>query len=268
MKNNRRKNIFNVFGKFFKSVGSFFLNLLFPEDLKCLFCGQDVPDFENKPFCLSCQKQLSFNNANRCMICSEPIGNEATVCDSCQKHKRNFKKAFCPFVYDGLVRSAILGFKDSNLRYKAKTFAKFIAEEINCANVKIDVVTYIPMTKKKERKRTFNQSQLLAKELAKLLDVEMLDMFEKVKDTKGQKFLSFKERQENMIGMYKLKTAKFKTNQNVLIVDDVITTCATINYCAGLINKKTKNVYACAIARNKPNFSTKWKTKSKFSNLK
>lgn len=243
-------------GLVFKKIGNGFLNMLFPENIKCVFCGTDVPNFDEKPYCEECEKVVAFNNGHKCMICSEPIGNEAIVCDNCQKHKRHFVKAFCPFVYEGIVRSTVLNYKISNRRYLAKTFAKFIAKEIEMAKVKIDAITFVPMTKKKEKDRSFNQAKLLAVELAKILKVEVRDLFVKAKDGKGQKFSSFKERQENMIGMYELKKGeKLRKDETILIVDDVITTCATINYCSGLLEKKVKNVYVAAIARNKLKFS-------------
>lgn len=249
MKQNFKEKMKNVC----KNIVKWWNDLLFPENYKCIFCGTDIPDFENKPYCNECEKVLTFNNKNRCIICDEPIDNEATVCDSCQKHKRYFKKAFCPFVYEGIVRSAILGYKDDNQRYKAKTFAKFIVDEIVKCNVKIDAITYIPLTIKKEKRRSFNQAKLLAEEIGKILNVEVISAFNKERDDKEQKFSSYRERQEKMKGLYTLNHVSFKKDQNVLIVDDIITTCATVNYCAGLISKKVENVYVCAIARNKLN---------------
>ena len=143
------------FKDFFIMVGRFISKIFFPDNIKCIFCNADVADFENKPYCDECQKELPFNNQNKCQICSEPIGNEATVCDSCQKHKRSFKKAFCPFVYDGKVRSAILAYKDSNKRYMAKPFAKFIANEIVLSGIKIDLISYVPLSNKKLKKRGY-----------------------------------------------------------------------------------------------------------------
>ena len=115
------------------------------------------------------------------------------------------------------------------------------------------MITYIPLTPKKERKRGFNQAKLLADEIGKILNVEVVSVFNKERDDKEQKFSSYRERQEKMKGLYSLKSVAFKKEQNVLIVDDIITTCATVNYCAELISKKVKNVYVCAIARNKLN---------------
>lgn len=239
------------FKRFWIKVENVIDKILFPSDIKCIFCGNDVPNFDEKPYCEDCEKDIVFNIGHRCIICDEPIDNEATVCDNCQKHKRYFKRAFCPFVYGGVVRTAVLGYKDSNHRYKAKTFAKFIVDRINASNVKFDAVTFIPLTKKKEKMRTFNQSKLLANEIGKLLDVEVVDLFEKEKDSVGQKFLNYKQRQENMLGMYKLRPVKLRKDSKILIVDDIITTCATVNYCASLLSKKVGSVYVCAIARNK-----------------
>lgn len=250
-----KNKIFLKVGKIFKKVGCGFMNMLFPEDIKCLFCGTDVPDFENKPYCEECEKVIAFNNGHRCMICSEPIGNEALVCDNCQKHKRSFVKAFCPFVYSGVVRKTVLGYKSSNKRYMAKTFAKFIAKEITDAKIAISAISFVPMTKKKEKDRSFNQAKLLATEIGKLLQVEVRELFVKTKEGESQKYLNFQERQKNMVGTYALKKdAKLSKSDKLLIVDDIITTCATINYCSGLVEKKVDKVYVAAIARNKLNF--------------
>lgn len=249
-----KKKFFLKIGVFFKNVGKVFLDMLFPDNIKCLFCGTDVPDFENKPYCEECEKTVDFNDGHRCIICSEPIGNEAIVCDNCQKNKRSFVKAYCPFVYNGVVRKSVLGFKSSNKRYLARHFAKFIAKEIFEDKVEFDAIAFVPMTKKKEKERSFNQSKLLAIELGKILQVEVRELFVKTQDGESQKFLNFKERQKNMVGTYALKDgARLLSTEKILIVDDIITTCATINYLSGLIEKKVDKVYVASIARNKLN---------------
>ena len=230
-----------------KKVGKFLSNLLFPEDIKCTFCGTDIPNFEEQPFCTECEKVLPFNNGHRCEICDQPIASEAKVCDFCQAQKKNFKRAFCPFLYEGKVKNAILAYKESNQRYRAKAFAKIIVKYMG--DVQLDVITYIPMTEKKEKARTFNQSKLLAEEIGKILNLPVLSIFKKERDQKSQKESTFKERRGNMIGLYTLKKVKLNKEDNILIVDDVITTGATVGYCAGLVLPKVSKVYVCAIAR-------------------
>lgn len=248
MKSGKFKDKFKLF---FKKLGILVDKTLFPTNFRCIFCDNDIPDYENKPFCESCEKEVEFNNGNKCLICSAPIENEATICDFCQKEKPNYKKAFCPFVYSGKVRSAVLGYKDSNKRYLAQVFAKYIAKEILGSGIKIDIITYVPLSEKKRRKRGFDQAELLAEELGKLLGIVVKRLFVKNKDAKTQKFSNYKERQENMRGMYSLLGERLKKTDTILIVDDVITTGATVNYCAGLCKKKVKDVYVCSIARNR-----------------
>lgn len=239
------------FGEFLKKIGSFFSEIFFPDKIKCIFCNRDIVDFDKQPYCEDCLKEVVLNDKNRCIICDEPIENEATVCDMCQKNERFFKRAFCPFVYDGKVRKAILAYKDSNKRYLSKPFAKLIADRLGESGVAIDYVTYVPLSKKKQSRRGFDQAKLLAEEIAKELGVECKCLFEKIKDVKMQKLSSFKERQENTIGMFKLAGQKLSRKDNVLVVDDIITTCATINACCKLIHKRVSNVYVASIARNK-----------------
>ena len=133
----------------------------------------------------------------------------------------------------------------------AKSFAKFIAAEVKSSSVKIDYVTYTPLTEKKKKKRGFDQAELLATYVAEELGCDCVKLFEKTRDGKTQKKLTYKERQENMVGMYKLLPHKFHRTDSVLIVDDIITTGATIDACAKLICKRVENVYVAAVARNK-----------------
>lgn len=227
--------------------------LMFPDDIKCIFCGDDIQDFYEKPYCQHCEKELKFNNGHRCLVCDTPIEGEEQLCYHCKNEKKNFVKAFCPFIYEGKVKNSVLAYKDSNRRYMAKGFAILIANRILESEVKIDKITYIPMTKKKERERSFNQSKLLAEEIGKILDIPVLSFFNKEKDVKGQKYLTYKERRESIIGMYTLKPVRLKKSENVLIVDDVITTTSTINYCAGLIYSGVNNIFVCGIARTNIN---------------
>lgn len=229
-------------------IKNFWNNLMFPDDIKCIFCGKDILNFYNKPFCDECEKAIPFNSGRRCKICDTPIKSEATVCDYCQKKKHNFVKAFCPFRYEGKVKNLVLAYKFQNKRYLAKAFAISITNYMTEKD--FDYITFVPLTKKKEKERTFNQSKLLAEEIGKILNIPVIDCFEKVRDEeKDQKLLTFAERQKNIAGLYRLKKIPFKKTDKILIVDDIITTCATVGYVSGLLKPKVDKVFACAIAR-------------------
>lgn len=322
---NKTSKIFKKFKSFLAKSKEFFCNLVFPENIKCAFCNTDIPNFDEVPYCENCAKTLPFNNGHRCEICDLPIDNEAKVCDFCQNQPRTFRRAFCPFVYQDQVRSAILAYKDSNRRYLAKPFARLIASQILQSAVRVDAVAFVPITKRKLKKRTFNQSQLLAAEIAKILDAPLVDIFEKTRESTDQKNLTYKQRREAVVDLYRLaqtpsenvkisknaifvrknqenlqnnaknltsfKNSKnfapennnqnfgisateknavsencvaencisaenknhnnqnFEKVENILIVDDIITTCATIGACSALVKNRVQNVYVCAVAR-------------------
>lgn len=237
---------------FFTKTKNIVLDALFPSNIKCILCGCDVPDFENSPICTKCLKDNVFNNTNRCIYCDNPILDDNKVCDFCREKHKTFDKAFCPFLYTKKVRSAILKLKDDNGKYLAPTFAKYMAKRIQDEKADFDIIVPVPLSKKKMTKRGYNQSQLLADELGKLLNKPVCtDLLVKIKESGVQKNLNFSQRQQNLVGTFALTDKNFVKGKTFLIVDDVMTTGATLNACASLLKHyHSSNVYVTAIARN------------------
>ncbi len=234
----------NLKTKFLK-IKDLILDALFPDKFKCIFCGKDIPsDF----ICKDCLKQDIFNEGNRCEICDTSIKEGNIVCEHCQKMKRHFKKVYSPFRYDGIVRKAILQFKSDGAKYLAKGFAEFIAQRLEVEQLEYDVIIPIPSHKKTIRKRGYNPAKVLAEELSKITSKPVVDVLYKVTQTKNQKLLNYNERQTNLENSIMLLNNSVIKNKNILLIDDIITTGATIETCAKLCNK-AKNIYACAVAR-------------------
>ena len=187
---------------------------------------------------------MPFISENRCLICSNEINNEATICDSCQKHPPHFIKLFSPFRYEGIVKKSVLNYKYDNSRYLAKGYAIILSKLLR--NLDIDFITFVPMSS--NEKRYFNHSKFLAEELSKLLKIPCVELLKKVKNTKEQKSLTFKERRENVKDVFVLN--KNIKNKRVLLVDDIATTCSTLDACAEKL--KSCVVFAVVIARNMP----------------
>ncbi len=237
LKNQKNRNFFNKI--------SIFLNkYIFPDNFKCIFCGKDVTSFFDKPYCESCEKILPFISKNSCLICSNTIKNEATICDFCQKHPPHFKRLYSPFRYEGIVKKSVLNYKYDNSRYLAKGYAIILSKLLR--NLDIDFITFVPMSS--NEKRYFNHSKFLAEELSKLLKIPCVELLKKVKNTKEQKSLTFKERRENVKDVFVLN--KNIKNKRVLLVDDIATTCSTLDACAEKL--KSCVVFAVVIARNMP----------------
>ena len=130
----------------------------------------------------------------------------------------------------------MLSFKYGEKKYLKNLLAKLMTDKYLSERFDSDVVTFVPMTKKEQRKRGYNQSELLAREIANSLSLECRPSLKKVKESPEQKSLSAKERAENLKGVFSCSDAALK-GKRVLLIDDVFTTGATANECSGVLLK-------------------------------
>lgn len=223
------------------------LDALFPSDIKCIFCGRDIPSGE---ICDYCNQEEIYNNKNRCVICDTPLKEDNIICDHCKDKKkdRHFEKLTCPFIYDDYVRKAILQFKSDGAKYLAKPFAKYIAERLEVEQIEFDIIVPVPSHKDSVKKRGYNPAFVLAQELSKVANKPVADVLYKTHKTQNQKYLDYNERQSNLENSIVLLDKSTIKDKKILIVDDIITTGATIEACAKLL-LKAKSIYGCAIAR-------------------
>lgn len=231
----------------FKKIKDYFLNALYPQRIKCLFCENELED--DYPICKECLKEDYFNDGTRCQICDLRIKEDNLICDHCKSNKPMFVKAFCPFIYKGNVRKSILKFKDDGAKYLAKPFAKFMFNRLQENNITFDIIVPVPSHKDTIKKRGYNPAKLLADEIATLSRRPVVEALVKNVKTKNQKSLNFKERHENLIDSMTLVNIDLVKGKKILLVDDVLTTGATLNYCSELMHKANE-IYVSTIARN------------------
>lgn len=231
----------------FRKIKDKFLDALYPPNIKCMFCDNELDS--DYPICHECLKNNYFNDGNRCKICDIRIKEGNIICDNCKNHKPKFEKAFCPFIYTDNVRKSILKFKSNSAKYLAKPFAKFMFDRLEKEKVNFDIIVPVPVHKDTLKKRGYNQAKLLADEISILSGKRVVEALIKTVKTDNQKSLKFKERQENLIDSMTLIDKTLVKDKVVLIVDDVLTTGATLNYCSELL-KSAKQIYVTTIARN------------------
>ena len=117
------------------------------------------------------------------------------------------------------------------------------------------VITFVPMSKKKEKRRGFNQSELIARKIIAVHPRRMHRLLEKVRDNRSQVGLGLRERGENVRGVFSALKPSFNGEKlgffnNVLLVDDVYTTGATMNECIKVLRKAgIKNIWGFTLSR-------------------
>jgi len=146
--------------------------------------------------------------------------------------------------YEGLIKELI-----QMIKYQGVTDA--IKELISLIDIKVysPYIIYVPMYIKKEKRRGFNQAEIIARELAKKSEARPISLLEKVVDTQDQTKLNKKERLENVKASFAINR-NVEGIDNVLLVDDVFTTGATIRECCKVLKKAgIKKVWGFTLAR-------------------
>ncbi|MCI6652036.1 MAG: ComF family protein [Ruminococcus sp.] len=192
----------------------------------------------------------------RCPFCKRVIKINEQCCPDCkdklpstyiENFARGGYRCVSSFPYDGVYKSAIKGFKFNNKPRRSKQFAMLMESDIRdyYRDITFDIITSVPLHRKRQRLRGYNQSQLIGKELSALLNIPYVEVLEKHKDNEIQHTLKAKYRIKNVKNAYRLIDRKLVKNKNVLVVDDIITTGCTLGECSKVIRNGGAKCVAC-----------------------
>lgn len=208
------------------------LDLFFPP--KCPYC-QKILDEPRAPVCPKCQASLPW---------LEGRAGERRVdfADGC----------WSPLAYDEVVRGAIHRYKFSRVRALGKPFAALMAR---CLSDRLpdgaDLICWAPLSKRRLRERGFDQAELLAREVGRLLSIAAVSALRKTRDTAPQSELEEESaRRANARGVYALLPGADLAGRRVVLVDDVVTSGSTLSECAALLRQGgAAQVYCLTLAR-------------------
>lgn len=147
-----------------------------------------------------------------------------------------FGKCAVPLRYEGIAREALLRFKFRGARSAAEGFGTLLAQCV--AEVlpgEFDCVTWVPVSERRRRSRGYDQSYLLARETARLWETEPLRLLEKRRHTPPQSGLGAEERRANILGAYAAVNTDAIRGARVLLIDDILTTGATLGECVRVL---------------------------------
>ena len=142
--------------------------------------------------------------------------------------------------YENIIRDKIINYKFNEKAYLYKTFAKIILKNKKIYGFlkKYDIIMCVPMHIKKKMLRGYNQSELIAKELAKKLQIEkQFNNLVKIKDTKKQSTLTKEQRKTNLKNAFQIKNSEKVKNKKVILFDDIYTTGSTVEECSKVLKR-------------------------------
>ncbi len=212
-------------------IFDYILSLIYPP--KCVFCGTVI---DKSDICEECEKTLPFTKG-------DSIYQKFPFVDKC----------ISPLYYKDYVRRAVLRFKFAGCSCYSRRLGGIMSEcaenNLDCGS--IDMVSCIPLSRKRMHDRGYNQAELLAKEISKKVGVEYLPTLKKIRHNTAQSTIKdSKQRAANVIGAYRVIDAEEVKGKYILLVDDVVTTGSTVSECARILKKSgAKAVYCVTLAR-------------------
>jgi ComF family protein len=197
-----------------KVIARNFLNLIYP--LHCLGCQAPLEAINELHLCGRCVASINHNAMPPFELDDLPV------------------LAYSACLYDGALKELIHSFKYKGKTALAGVFSRLMMDYIreNPEIAAVDLITVVPLHKKRLREREFNQSLLLAGGVSKKFVIPLIHTMEKTRLTRYQNELLKSERLKNLRGAFSVLPKADIKDKNILLIDDIMTTGSTLGECA------------------------------------
>lgn len=211
-----------------KRLARLILDLLFPP--RCVFCGEIVPP--GTQVCGNCAKTIAPCGSVRSLTLSK--GGEKVPCAAL-------------YPYEGKIRDSILRYKFHGEKQNADYYTEKLAALVKTAfpDQNLSLITWVPLSDERKKERGYDQAELIARQLGKSLKIPCAPCLRKAKQNNVQHFLNRGERAANVRGVY-IPAGMEVAEKNVLLVDDIVTTGATLAECAAVLRSSGAASIRCA----------------------
>lgn len=218
------------------------LDLLFPQ--WCLGCGS-----EGSYICNDCRQSLTFISPPLCPRCGRPQDNDG-LCPACAGGDNSIDGIRSPFVFGGVIRRAIHELKYRNLRALASPLADLLHEYLRENPIPGEVIVPVPLHRKRLKERGYNQSALLARRLGALNGLPVVEdgLVRRHLTLPQARTATVAERRRNVVDAFTCPGWECG-EKSVILVDDVMTSGATLDACAAALKSSGVNsVWGLAVA--------------------
>ncbi len=237
-------------------------SVLFPSD--CRLCGLPLTGISSLPVCQDCLSALHPIAGSVCELCGERlfsayIAEGETRCGLCQRIRPPFVRALAYGAYEGGLRDLIHLLKYEGVRPAASVLGRMLAEAITVLEPEFTTqsvaVIPVPLYRGKLLQRGFNQAKLIARAALKCLGPDdrfilCTGVLERTRETASQIGLTRHQRRENLRGAFAVARPEQIASRDVLLLDDVVTTGATVSECARVLRRAgAQNVWVATVAR-------------------
>jgi competence protein ComFC len=250
----KKTRIIKMHSSLFKKI----LEILFPD--YCVNCKNALETNEYK-ICDKCIEKIK-KIEHTCLKCGTPLSFTQDWCSRCNNKKIFYKKLFTSYYYEKTIKKLLIQLKYDPNQKTLKNLEIFynmlysnlsFMSELKNLSKNIDFIIPVPIHKKRESKRGYNQSFLFANILGDILGLKINNkILKKIKNTKFFYKLSFKERQKELENAFEIIDNTSLLNKNILLVDDISTTGSTINSISKfLLEKGANNIFVFCLTHTR-----------------
>lgn len=235
-----------------KKILNFIISIIFPRT--CSLCAKNLPFDSQQNICNDCLEKIPKLEGLICNKCSLPLPDGGATCSDCKSNKDiYFEVLKSPYTYSVQMKKLIKKLKYSKKSFLSKDLSSKLADFIIKENIdkNIDVVVPVPMHWFKKWKRGYNQAELIANDVSKIINKPMYNSLVRAKYTKPQFNLKKGQRKENLEDIFTVNKKymdKIK-GKNILLIDDIATTCSTANQCAKVLKSLRCKTVVVTLAR-------------------
>ncbi len=227
------------------------IDFVFPP--QCPYCGEII--HRSQVMCDDCFKQIRFITGSKCYLCGRPLPvsdtNEKLVCPDCLQKRKMYDIARSVFIYDSFSRNAILKLKNADRTDLRHFFVNYMITAGRDIIDKSDIIMPVPLHWRRRLKRKYNQASVIAEWLAKKTGkIYSATTLIRQRYTPSQGTKKHQERKRNVRDAFVVRNPNNLKDLSVLLIDDVLTTGATVEACAQILKKHgAKAVYVLTIAQ-------------------
>lgn len=217
--------------------------MIFPP--KCIFCSELLYPGTGINICSSCYKKVRFIDEKGQVIRTAPFS-------------RYLDGIVCACEYSGVIKDSLIRYKFFEKSSYYRTFSGLLFEKLKKMTnyCKFDIIISVPLHKRKQRIRGYNQSLLISRELSRAMGVmDSSGILYRTRDTHAQSLLKREERYKNVKDAFKVNNPDKIKGKKILLVDDILTTGQTISECSRVLKEAgAQTVIAAVIASGRKLF--------------
>lgn len=232
--------------RLFQELGRSLLEFAYPPS--CPACDQGMEEV-GEGLCPSCWQEILVSLPIRCPQCSCPLPTAEGSCANCADWDQAFERAVVLGRFGGAMQQAIHALKYRHYRKLGQTLGQRMGETLGSELREVDLLVPVPLHPARQRERGYNQSWWIARGLGKSLGIKVENgLVIRQLQTRQQAQLDARQRQENLRNAFRC-VRSLPDHQCLGLVDDVLTTGATLDACARvLLEAGARRVWALALA--------------------